>query len=72
MLYESFFNAAWGQRALGPGSVETGLLFFDWDEAEEFQDGLTLTIDLRDLVNDWHTVIPVPVKVARDAQGRYY
>ena len=58
LLHENLIRVGWGQRSLGPGAIETGLLFFDADELEE-GDSLFLAVDMRDLVNDWHTVIPV-------------
>jgi len=65
-LQENVLQVAWDQRTLGPGGFAKGLLFFDWDEAEEFQDDLTLALDLRDVYSDWHTVIPVPVPIRWD------
>ena len=63
ILYELFMGIAWNRRTLGPGGTEKGLLFFDWDLAEEYRDELYVAIDMRDMVNDWHVVAPVKVKV---------
>ncbi len=59
IICENLISVEWSKRALGPGAVEKGALFFDWSIAREYGDELYLTIDMRDLVNDWHTVVPV-------------
>ncbi len=63
VLRDNLLRVAWGKRTLGPGAIEKGLLFFDWDEAEEYKDELHLALDMRDLINDWHTVMPVQLTV---------
>jgi hypothetical protein len=63
IFYEHFSALAWGKRALGPGGISKGVLFFDWEKAEPYRDDLYMAIDLRDMVNDWHTVLPVKLRV---------
>ncbi|MEM7165181.1 MAG: hypothetical protein AAF581_06925 [Planctomycetota bacterium] len=66
VIYENLIGVEWNKRAMGPGAIEKGVLFFDWEAAAEYRDELYLAIDMRDLVNDWHTVVPIKVKVVYD------